>query len=304
MTAYYNEWNKHGAAWLRNLIDEGLIPAGDVDDRDIRDVTAADIRGYTQVHLFAGIGLWPCALRLAGWPDDRPVWSVSCPCQPFSGAGKGDGFDDERHLWPAVHWLARQHRPDIMFGEQVASPDGLVWLDLVSSDLEGEGYACGPLVFPSCGIGAPNIRHRIWWVADANSQDISGRGHNGPGEGASEGTGRSLERLAGLCSTGAAGRGLGHSSDQGLPDTKPQGMEGPWRRNQGRATQQPSGPFDPWRQLEWLDCTDGKRRPTQPGIFPLAPRYPGDVAKLRAYGNAINPEVAAEVIRSYLDITT
>ena len=99
--AYYNEFNPYAAQWLRNLIDAGLIAPGDVDNRSIEDVTPADLLGYTQCHFFAGIGVWSAALRGAGWADDRPVWTGSCPCQPFSSAGKGAGFADERHLWPA-----------------------------------------------------------------------------------------------------------------------------------------------------------------------------------------------------------
>ena len=87
MTAYYNEHDAYAAAWLRNLIAAGHIAAGDVDARDIQDVTPDDLTGYTQCHFFAGLGGWSYALRLAGWPDDRPVWTGSCPCQPFSTAG-------------------------------------------------------------------------------------------------------------------------------------------------------------------------------------------------------------------------
>src|SRR5208282_2644919 len=97
----------------------------------------------------------------------------SCPCQPFSAAGKGGGFADERHLWPAFNWLIGQRRPDVIFGEQVASKNSYDWLDLVQTDLEGMGYACGPIVFPAAGVGAPHIRHRTYWVArlaDAHSQ--------------------------------------------------------------------------------------------------------------------------------------
>ena len=143
MPAYYNEIDPYAAQWLRNLIAAGHIAPGDVDERDIRDIRPDDLRGYDQCHFFAGIGVWSRALREAGWSDDRPVWTGSCPCQPFSAAGQRGGFADERHLWPAFHYLIAQCRPARILGEQVASPDALRWLDLVSADLEGAGYAVG-----------------------------------------------------------------------------------------------------------------------------------------------------------------
>ena len=151
---------------MRRLIAAGLLPSGDVDTRSIEDVCPDDLRGYTQCHFFAGVGLWPLALRQAGWPDDRPVWTGSCPCQPFSQAGQGAGFDDERHLWPAWHWLVSQCRPPVVFGEQSASRDADDWIDLVQADMEGLGYSLGTVPFPAAGIGAPQIRDRLYWVAD------------------------------------------------------------------------------------------------------------------------------------------
>lgn len=167
MTAYYNEFDPKAAAWLRELIKAGHIAPGDVDERSIVDIRPSDLIGYTQCHFFAGIGVWSYALRRAGWPDDRPIWTGSCPCQPFSAAGKGAGFDDERHLWPHFHWLISQCRPDVVFGEQVASKDGLGWFDLVQTDMEGTGYACGAVDTCAAGFGAPHIRQRLYWVAHA-----------------------------------------------------------------------------------------------------------------------------------------
>lgn len=165
--AYYNENDPFAAAWLRELIKANLIAPGDVDERSIKEVQFQDLEKYTQCHFFAGIGVWSYALRQAGWSDDRQVWTGSCPCQPFSAAGQKGGFDDARHLWPDWFRLIKESNPDTIFGEQVASKDGLTWFDLVSSDLERENYTVGAADTCSAGIGAPHIRQRLYFVADS-----------------------------------------------------------------------------------------------------------------------------------------
>jgi DNA (cytosine-5)-methyltransferase 1 len=169
--AYYNEIDPFAADWIRALMAHGLIASGDVDTRSITDVRPSDLRGYTQCHFFAGIGGWSYALRQAGWDDTRPVWTGSCPCQPFSLAGKQKGFDDDRHLWPVWRELIRECAPAVVFGEQVAS--ATEWLGLVRSDLEAMGRAVGAMPIQAASAGADHLRDRYWFVAhtdDARSQ--------------------------------------------------------------------------------------------------------------------------------------
>src|SRR5208282_1755184 len=141
--AYYNDSDPFVCEWTRELMKAGAISEGVVDERNIKEVQAADLKEFCRVHFFSGVACWDYALRAAGWPDDTPVWTGSCPCQGFSASGKRRGFSDQRHLWPSWFRLIREYRPDTIFGEQVASQDGLAWLDVVSSDLEGAGYALG-----------------------------------------------------------------------------------------------------------------------------------------------------------------
>lgn len=182
MPAYYNEIDPAAAHILRAQIASGVIAPGDVDERSIKDVNPDDLIGYSQCHFFAGGGLWSVAARLAGWPDDEPIWTGSCPCQPFSAAGQGKGTDDPRHLWPDFHRLIRARRPIVVMGEQVAGSAGYGWFDGVCADLEGEGYAARSVDIPACSVDAPHQRNRLYWTG-VDQVDSSGFGRR---EGQSE----------------------------------------------------------------------------------------------------------------------
>lgn len=186
MAAYYNENDPKAAEWLRSLIREGLITDGEVDERSIKDVQGSDLRGFDRVHLFAGIGGWDYALRLSGWPVDAPVWTGSCPCQPFSAAGKRKGTKDDRHLWPEMFRLIAECQPPTVFGEQVASKAGREWLAGVFADLENVGYAVAGADLCAAGVGAPHIRQRLWWVADAASWEQRWPRQSAEGDGPSQ----------------------------------------------------------------------------------------------------------------------
>ncbi len=170
MTAYYNEIDKNAADWLRELIKGGHIAAGEVDERSITDVAAADLKGFTQHHFFAGIGAWSYALRLAGWPDERPVVTASLPCQPFSCAGQQRGKSDERHLLPHFVELVKQCHFQTIFGEQVPAAIGHGWLDDLCDEMERENYAVGAIVLTAAGVGAAHIRQRLYWCANSNER--------------------------------------------------------------------------------------------------------------------------------------
>ena len=313
MTAFYNEIDPYAAQWLRNLIEAGHIAPGVVDERSIEDIKPDELMGYTQCHFFAGVGVWSLALRRAGWPDNRPVWTGSCPCQPFSAAGAGAGFADPRHLWPSFAWLIKQCAPPVVIGEQVASKAVEPWVDLVHADLEALGYAFGAIPFPSAGVCAPHIRDRLYWVADSGGARLEKR----------IGVGRvpvgqigAIARQAAI-GTGVRGTGGLANANGGNPGAERQqhgrqlGFH-PQHRGDVRAIGQgarfgssvelvrPSPVNGLWSDADWLFCRDGKWRPVEPGTFPLAHGAASRVGRLRAYGNAIVAPLAEEFTRAYL----
>ena len=273
MPAYYNDTDAYAAAWLRNLIAAGLIAAGDVDERDVREVQPDDLRGYRQVHLFAGIGGWSYALRLAGWPDDRPVWTGSCPCQPFSSAGQRRGHGDQRHLWPAFHGLIAECRPAVVFGEQVASALGREWLAGVRADLEHVGYACGCADLPAACVGAPHIRQRLWWGANWLGDADSARRV-------------SRQSTAARARHGSSAEPAGRARRLGDPEIYGDGTLG---RQSGsrRAPQEPAGGSGLSRRLgdtagHGIPCADGKARRVGQRIQWLADGVSGYLESVRA----------------------
>ena len=283
--AYYNEIEPYAAQWLRNLIVGGHIAPGDVDERDIRDVRPDDLKGYNQCHFFAGIGGWSYALRLAGWPDDKPVWTGSCPCQPLSSAGQRKGHTDERHLWPDFYRLIAERDPAIVFGEQVASRDGREWLAGIRLDLEAMGYACGAADLCAPGVRAPHIRQRLYWVANADQPSQHQRPSSGEQSLRDELRGRD--------------EGLGHAAGAGLQEQwseyRPSG-----ERHSGLVGLAMQVGVPEWNgRTVAIKCSDGSRRASaEPESFPLAHGVSGRMGRLRAYGNAIVPQVAAEFIKA------
>lgn len=271
--AYYNEIDPYAAQWTRNLITAGLVSPGDVDERDIRDVLPSDLRGYTRCHFFSGIAVWDYALNRAGWPADRPVWTGSCPCQPFSAAGGRGGFADERHLWPSWHHLIRECRPSEILGEQSSSRDGLAWLDLVQADLEGEGYACGAVDFCAAGVGRPHIRQRNWLAA---------------------------KRLAHAEEAGRDRGSLGGTACRAPEASNRHGAQSSRRVEPARACSAAHGAHVEWALLR--DRNGEFWSPIEPGTFPLAHGAPARVGRLRAYGNAINAEAATAFIEACLEV--
>lgn len=316
MPAYYNEFKPEAAQMLRQLIKDGLIVSGDVDERSILEVKADDLRGYTQCHFFAGIGGWSVALRMAAWSDDRAVWTGSCPCQPFSTAGKQKGKADERHLWPVWFRLIRECKPAIVFGEQVASAITHGWWDDVANDLESEGYACGAAVLPACSVGKPHKRDRLWFVGNTRLQrqavgEQQATGFEQSGEGIALGN----AELYG-CDDGSQRGSVGTGENQGrmlqserpsasefMADTECTGLErhGEYERKHDAEGWQEQDGYAGEADLQWLICPDGKNRPVKRGISLLAHGIQHRTPILHAFGNAIVPQVASAFIQSCTD---
>lgn len=315
MRAYYNDNDPFVCQWLRNLIDAKLIMAGDVDERSIKEVVADDVRDYTRVHFFAGIGGWDLALRTARWPEERRVWTGSCPCQPFSVAGDQRGFEDPRHLWPQFKRLIKDCTPSVVFGEQVANAPE--WLSLVRSDLEEMDYAMGVFPIEAASCHADHFRDRYWFVADRyeqcqeDGQLQRGREQcwpsgdtksdvrpvadgDGDGERSQIQVGESSDIRA-ECSTltGDCVRDVGN-----LPSER-----GDWGANSPEQAGWFSAEIADCGGRYYIECPDGKwRRLPPPRVRWLGIGISARVAKLRALGNAIDHRPAVAFISAYLDI--
>jgi DNA (cytosine-5)-methyltransferase 1 len=320
---YYNEFDPFAAAWLRELIKANLIPNGIVDERSIIDVKPEELREFKQCHFFAGIGGWSYALQLAGWPTDRPVWTGSCPCQPFSSAGKQKGKADERHLWPVWFNLIRECRPPVIFGEQVSSAIAHWWLDDVYQGLESEGYACGSAIIPACSVGAPHKRDRLWFVADTQCEQTheeqfrpsEDEGEWAPNVSSRCGLDNEQSNVGNSEHARPHGRPLSGSNGEAIPyDTqgensscKSSGTSEPCdvadsKGIYAQGCENGQGEREPWGSGTWIDCPDGKQRRVEPGIRLLAHGVPNRVGKLRGYGNAIVPAVGAAFIQAFLEV--
>tara|TARA_R110000868_G_scaffold17121_2_gene75601 strand:- start:4553 stop:5596 length:1044 start_codon:yes stop_codon:yes gene_type:complete len=342
--AYYNEFDPKAAAWLRQLIKDKLITDGEVDDRSIEEVTAADVAGFDRVHWFAGIGTWDYCLNQSGW-GDRNVWTASLPCQPFSSAGKQLGKKDERHLLPHFLEIVRECRPDVIIGEQVASAIKHGWLDDLYTEMEREDYTVGSCVFTAAGVGQAHIRPRLYWVANTNSERIGGEHRESDSEAGKDApqwrqqNGQSVPTttrgaVSGMGDTEHNGRATSEKPTSTIQPSQKRGQEGQNIPSESTGTGRRESTTDvPGRidrcpegtdSIKWLYCRDNKYRPIEPGIKPLVDGTaeklvrscnPGDpidadhtqearVMRLKGYGNGIVVPCATAFISAYMDVSS
>ena len=274
---FYNDNDPFCHDWQKYLASHQFIPGGFFDDQSIHEISASDLSGFRQCHFFAGIGGWSRALEIIGWPEDAEIWTASCPCQPFSRAGKRRGLLDRRHLWPVFRSLVEECRPSVLAGEQVASPAGWDWFASVRADLEELGYAVGAAGLCAASIGAPHIRQRVYWMAVRDDQRLPFAWWNDRG-GVYDTFGSGLEGYAGNGDNREESGRLDSAAVRPVAEAAPDG----------------------WIGVDFVRCADGKARPVKPGILPLADGVPGRVGLIRGYGNAIVPQVAAAFIEGVM----
>jgi DNA (cytosine-5)-methyltransferase 1 len=356
--AYYNEIDPFCCGVLRRRTADGSLPHGHLDERPIQSVAERDLLGHRQFHLFAGIGGFALASRLAGLPEDFSILTGGFPCQPFSLAGKRRGCGDDRFLWPDMLRLIRGAKPVWVLGENVPGlDDANLVLDRVLTDLEESGYEGRAFEIPACGVDAPILRRRIWIVGRLASPERKGleigaglsaddgaecpaSERGGDDVGGSHVHQRQGERLSGKQreedpdasrpSLGALGepeglrRAEGRAEGRAEPALRErrhastvtgvprlQAPDGGLRQMAVSIGEQRNGRGEPWNggrqssnRRSLLRCADGKtRRVPEPesGIQLVASGIPQRMARLKAAGNAICPQVAAEIMRCMLE---
>lgn len=200
------------------------------------------------------------------------------PCQPFSQAGRRKGTADDRYQWPNMFRVIQNVKPDWVIAENVRGlvtwNDGMV-LEQVCTDLESEGYEVQPFIIPACAVNAPHRRDRIWIIANcANSRTKGLRERKVDSDDAAN--------------AGRIGREQRSSEDIQSESKKPE-----------RQNSHYSGWERDWREVAITTCNarmdDGLPREVD-GISYSFAKWRNE--SIKAYGNAIVPQVAMEIFRA------
>lgn len=227
------------------------------------------------VHIFNDVK----ELHAADLPEPIDLICGGYPCQPFSCAGQRKGAADDRHLWPEIVRLIREldattGKPSWCIFENVAGHVSM-GLDQVLSDLEDEGYACWPFIIPACAVNAPHRRDRVWIIANSDSVRCNVRRYQGQG----------VQREDETC----------HEINSGCQNVPNPGGAGSQKRiasavpdNQGHFA---GSDLARITSREWI---------TLPGVRSRDDGLPQRVARLKALGNAVVPQIPEMIGRMIL----
>ena len=200
------------------------------------------------------------------------------PCQPFSQAGRRKGTADDRYQWPNMFRVIQNVKPDWVVAENVRGlvtwNDGMV-LEQACTDLESEDYEVQPFIIPACAVNAPHRRDRVWIIAHRANSRVKG-----------------LQKRETNPDDAADARCIGRKK-RPSEDIQPESKK-PERQNSYY-----SGWERDWREVAASTCDarmdDGFSREVD-GISYSFAKWRNE--SIKAYGNAIVPQVAMEIFRA------
>ena len=276
MDALYNDIEPYANNLLSMRVKDGWLPQGEVTDEDIRILSQKDLSAFNQIHLFAGIGGFPLAARFAGVPDDFKLFTAGFPCQPFSGAGARAGANDDRYLWPETLCALKSHRPDVAILENVAgivsmgfpSDETLVDMQALTESLCDYHYSQEELaVVEQIAVDVEEAGYTFQaLIIPACAVDARHR----------------RDRIWFVCIK----KSLADSSCLNEQRNKPCQFNAQERTIKGQ------------RQAGSQYCVNGRLCwPAEPAVGRVVNGLPGRVDRIKGLGNAIVPQVAAEIMR-------
>lgn len=264
MSTLYTDISPFCCAVLEARVRDGSLPAGDVWCRDVRTLTADEIRRFRHVHLFCGIGGSPLGFMWAGWPDGLSTVSGGFPCQDISSAGKAAGLDGERSgLYRECLRVLDIARPDWTKLENVGALSAR-GLDRLAGEMDEVGYPIHALRLGAWAVGSAQQRERWWIVSRREDRGADRRGDVLQGDDIA-GAGGGLVQSAGA-------RLQGHWADAG-ESQEPE----PWHTGACRRTGRTG-----WVHPLWVNAQTGEPVPT--------PRYQGEPPRLFAGTRTISAE--------------
>ena len=224
------------------------------------------------------------------WRGQIDILTGGFPCQPFSQAGRRKGTADDRYQWPNMFRVIQNVKPDWVIAENVRGlvtwNDGMV-LEQVCTDLESESYEVQPFIIPACAVNAPHRRDRVWIIANCANSRVKGlqKQEISP----DDPTNTSSERLRGRSLRGCQDREWQMDEDE-RQRAEVRGQ------NQGRSRRDWN---QDWREVATSTCNarmdDGLPREVD-GISYSFAKWRNE--SIKAYGNAIVPQVAMELFRA------
>lgn len=225
------------------------------------------------------------------------------PCQPYSTAGLRKGKEDERHLWPEMLRAIREIQPRWIVGENVrglVNWGGGVVFEEVQTDLENQGYEVQPFIIPAASVNAPHRRDRIWFVAYADDKGTSARFGKIQGK-----NGKISERYNNAKSSNPSNRNFTDSFGLRLEyGAKARQVQGTSRNAEGERSKSSlsfktngNGYKSKWENFPTKSAICG-------GNDGLSGELDGITfsnwrkESIKAYGNAIVPQVAFEIFKA------